>query len=98
MNWVPTTRLVARREIAERLRSRLIWVFTALTTLLVVALIVIPALVRQPAKATVVGLVGASVFGILRFGIAFGARGSAGRAPARARGCDPARASATARA
>jgi len=60
MNWVPTTRLVARREIAERLRSRLIWVFTALTTLLVVALIVIPALVRQPAKATVVGLVGAA--------------------------------------
>jgi ABC-2 type transport system permease protein len=60
MAWILTTRLVARREIAERLRSRLIWVFTALTTLLVVALIVIPALVRQPAKATVVGLVGPS--------------------------------------
>src|SRR5205085_8382318 len=44
----------------ERLQSRLIWVFTALTTLLVVALIVIPALVRQPAKPTVVGLVGSS--------------------------------------
>src|SRR5437763_14144143 len=53
-----TGRLVAGREIAERLRSRLIWIMTALTTLLVVALIVIPALVRQPAKPTVVGLVG----------------------------------------
>ena len=60
MNWIPTTRLVARREIAERLRSRLVWIMTALTTLLVVALIVIPALVRQPAKPTVVGLVGAA--------------------------------------
>src|SRR5437763_12580499 len=55
-----TGRLVAGREIAERLRSRLIWIMTALTTLLVVALIVIPALVRQPAKPTVVGLVGPS--------------------------------------
>jgi hypothetical protein len=33
---------------------------TALTTLLVVSLIVIPAVVRQPAKPTVVGLVGPS--------------------------------------
>jgi ABC-2 type transport system permease protein len=55
-----TVRLVAGREIAERLRSRLIWIMTALTPLLVVALIVIPALVRQPAKPTVVGLVGPS--------------------------------------
>jgi ABC-2 type transport system permease protein len=55
-----TMRLVAQREITERLRSRLIWVMTALTTLLVVALIVIPALVRQPSKPTVVGLVGPS--------------------------------------
>src|SRR2546423_4172212 len=59
-----TVRLVAGREIAERLRSRLIWIVTALTTLLVVALIVIPALVRQPAKQpakpTVVGLMGPS--------------------------------------
>src|SRR5207248_7184730 len=60
MNWISTTRLVARREIAERLRSRLIWVMTAIMTLLVVALIVIPALVRQPAKPTVVGLVGSA--------------------------------------
>lgn len=52
------TRLVAGREIAERLHSRLLWVMTALTTLLVVALIVVPALVRQPATPTVVGLVG----------------------------------------
>jgi ABC-2 type transport system permease protein len=55
-----SARLVAQREITERLRSRLIWAMTALTTLLVVALIVIPALVRQPATPTVVGLIGPS--------------------------------------
>ncbi|HKC74964.1 MAG TPA: hypothetical protein VKF37_12300, partial [Chloroflexota bacterium] len=58
LSWLRTTRLVARREITERPRSRLLWIMTALTTLLVVALILIPALVRQPAQPTVVGLVG----------------------------------------
>src|SRR5438132_3280458 len=58
LTWLAPARLVARREITERLRSRLLWVMTALTTLLVVALIVAPALVRQPASPTVVGLVG----------------------------------------
>ncbi len=60
MNHLATIRLVAGREITERLRSRLIWIMTALTTLLVVALIVIPALVQRPATPTVVGLVGSS--------------------------------------
>jgi ABC-2 type transport system permease protein len=58
LTWLATACLVARREITERLRSRLLGVMTALTTLLVVALIVVPALVRQPATPTVVGLVG----------------------------------------
>jgi ABC-2 type transport system permease protein len=60
LNQVATVRLIAGREIGERLRSRLIWIMTALTTLFVVALIVIPPLVRQPAPSTVVGLVGPS--------------------------------------
>lgn len=60
MNWLATTRRVARREIEERLHSRLIWVMTALTSVLVVALIVVPAIVGQPAQPTVVGLVGPS--------------------------------------
>src|SRR5579859_4859520 len=55
-----TVRLVAGREIKERLHSRLIWIMTACTTLFVVALIVIPPLVHQPATPTVVGLVGPS--------------------------------------
>jgi ABC-2 type transport system permease protein len=54
------TRLVARREISERLQGRLIWVLTAMTSALVVAMIVIPALVRSPAQPTVVGLVGSA--------------------------------------
>ncbi len=59
MGAAATTRLVARREIAERLQGRLIRVMTAITALLVVAGIVVPTLVRVPAKPTVVGLVGA---------------------------------------
>jgi ABC-2 type transport system permease protein len=60
LNLLTTLRLVAGREVAERLHSRLIWAMTALTTLFVVAMIVIPALVQQPAQPTVVGLVGPS--------------------------------------
>jgi ABC-2 type transport system permease protein len=59
-NALAIIRLVAGREIGERLRSRLIWIMTALTTLLVVALIVIPPLIQQQATPTVVGLVGPS--------------------------------------
>jgi len=36
VNRIPATRLVARREIAERLRGRAIWVITAITTVVVV--------------------------------------------------------------
>ena len=60
MNRIPTTRLIVNREVTERLQSRFIWVMTALTTAFVVGMIVVPALVRQPAKPTVVGLVGSS--------------------------------------
>ena len=58
MKRIPTTRLVMQREITERLQSRLLWVMTMLTTLGVVAIIVIPTLVRQPAQPKTVGLVG----------------------------------------
>ena len=51
-------RLVAGREISERVRGKAIWVSTALTTALVVGFIVIPALVRAPARPVVIGLVG----------------------------------------
>jgi ABC-2 type transport system permease protein len=60
MKRIPTTRLVMKREIEERLQSRLIRAMTAFTALGVVLIIVIPAIVRQPAKPTVVGLVGSS--------------------------------------
>jgi len=60
MNRIPTTRLIVKREVAERLQSRFVWAMTALTTVFVVAIIVVPALVRAPAKPTVVGLVGPS--------------------------------------
>jgi ABC-2 type transport system permease protein len=60
VNRIPATRLVARREIAERLRGRAIWVITAITTVVVVALIMIPAAVRQAAGPTSVGLAGPS--------------------------------------
>ncbi len=60
MSRIPATRLIVKREVTERLQSRFIWVMTALTTAFVVGMIVVPALVRQPAKPTVVGLVGPS--------------------------------------
>jgi ABC-2 type transport system permease protein len=54
------TRLVARREITERVQGRLLRVMTALTAALVVAGIVIPSLVRGSSKPTTIGLVGPS--------------------------------------
>jgi ABC-2 type transport system permease protein len=59
MSSFTTTALIATREITERLRSRLTWVMTAITTVLVVALIVVPSFFRQPTRPTVIGLVGA---------------------------------------
>ena len=58
MSWGAPVRLVAIREIQERLRGRIIWVTTALITVLVVAAIVVPAVLHQPPKPIVVGLVG----------------------------------------
>jgi ABC-2 type transport system permease protein len=54
----PTTRLVAGREISERIGSRTLRVTTAIMTLLVVAGVVIPALVSSPEQPTSVGLLG----------------------------------------
>jgi len=59
MTRTPTTRLVAGREISERLGSRALRITTAIMTLLVVAGVVIPGLVAGPAAPTSVGLVGA---------------------------------------
>jgi ABC-2 type transport system permease protein len=53
-------RLIAGREIAERLRGRATWLLTGITTVLAVALIVGPTLFRPPTRPTAVGLVGPS--------------------------------------
>jgi len=52
--------LVARREIDERLRSRTVRIMTAISVVLVVAVIVVPSIVHKPAKPAPVGLVGSS--------------------------------------
>jgi len=58
LNRVSTIRLIAGREISERLRGRATWILTGITTLVAVVLIVGPALFRPPTRPTVVGLVG----------------------------------------
>ena len=58
MNRLTNIRLVAGREIAERLRGRATWILTGITTVVAVALIVGPAVFRAPTRPTVVGLVG----------------------------------------
>ena len=60
MNRVTTIRLIAEREITERLRGRATWIMTGITTLVAVVLIVGPAVLRPPTRPTVVGLVGTS--------------------------------------
>ncbi len=60
MNRVTTIRLIAGREITERLRGRATWILTGITTVVAVLLIVGPAVLRQPARPSVVGLVGPS--------------------------------------
>ena len=60
MNRVASIRLIAGREITERLRGRATWILTGITTLVAVVLIVGPAVFRPPTKPTAVGLVGAS--------------------------------------
>ena len=58
MSGARAVRLIATREIAERLRGRALRVMTVLTTLLVVAGIVIPAAIRGGTTETTIGLVG----------------------------------------
>ncbi|MGH2896162.1 MAG: hypothetical protein ACRDPM_23235, partial [Solirubrobacteraceae bacterium] len=57
MSSTATVRLIAGREIRERLEGRLLRVMTGLTALLVVAGVVIPALVHSH-HVTRLGLVG----------------------------------------
>ncbi len=60
MSGTSSVWLVARREIDERLRSRTIRIVTAISVVLVLAVIVAPSLFHKPAKPTPVGLVGTS--------------------------------------
>ena len=58
MNRTGITRLIARREITERLQGRLIRIMTLVTALVVVGAITIPGLIKGSSKPTRVGLVG----------------------------------------
>jgi len=60
LSHLKSIRLIAGREIAERLRGRATWILTGITTVLAVVLIVGPALFSSPTKPYVVGLVGPS--------------------------------------
>jgi ABC-2 type transport system permease protein len=51
-------RLVAARELRERLRSRASWILTGLTVVLAIVLVLVPSLLNQPSGPTVIGLVG----------------------------------------
>ncbi|HUJ34710.1 MAG TPA: ABC transporter permease [Solirubrobacteraceae bacterium] len=58
MNRTGITRLVARREITERLQGRLIRIMTLVTVLVVVGAITVPGLIKGSSTPTRVGLVG----------------------------------------
>ena len=60
MNSLQSIRLIAGREISERLRGRATWILTGITTVAAVALIVGPTLFSMPTKPYAVGLVGPS--------------------------------------
>ncbi|MGA7913271.1 MAG: ABC transporter permease [Candidatus Dormiibacterota bacterium] len=60
MNSLKSIRLIAGREISERLGGRATWILTGITTVGAVALIVGPTLFSMPTKAYAVGLVGPS--------------------------------------
>jgi len=60
LNRLKSIRLIAGREIAERLRGRATWILTGITTVIAVALIVGPTLFSVPTKPYSVGLVGSS--------------------------------------
>ncbi|HYB23959.1 MAG TPA: ABC transporter permease [Solirubrobacteraceae bacterium] len=58
MSRTRTVRLVAAREITERLRSRTTRLVTVITALLVVGAVTIPGLIKESSKPTRIGLVG----------------------------------------
>jgi len=60
LSHLKSIRLIAGREIAERLRGRATWILTGITSVIAVALIVGPTLFSSPTKPYVVGLVGPS--------------------------------------
>jgi ABC-2 type transport system permease protein len=60
LNTLKSIRLIAGREISERLGGRATWILTGITTVGAVALIVGPTLFSMPTKAYAVGLVGPS--------------------------------------
>jgi ABC-2 type transport system permease protein len=53
-----TVRLIAGREITERLRSRTTRLVTVITALLVVAAVTLPGLIKESSKPTRIGLLG----------------------------------------
>jgi ABC-2 type transport system permease protein len=53
-----TTRLIAEREITQRVRGRATRLMTVATAVMVVAAVTIPALIRSSSSATRIGLVG----------------------------------------
>ena len=59
MTRIGVIRLVAGREISERLRSRAVWITTAVMTVLVVTGVVLPGLIHSSNTPTRIGLVGA---------------------------------------
>ena len=59
MNRVRVIRLVAAREISERLESRAVRITTVVMALFVVAGVIVPGLIHGSAKTTRIGLVGA---------------------------------------
>jgi hypothetical protein len=54
------TRLIAGREVSERLQGRLIRVMTIVTAVLVVAAVTLPSVIKGSSTPTRVGLIGAS--------------------------------------
>ena len=60
MNSFKSIRLIAGREISERLGGRATWILTGITTVGAVALIVGPTFFSMPPKPYAVGLVGPS--------------------------------------
>jgi len=60
MNRNGATRLVAEREITERLEGRLIRIMTVVTALVVAGAILVPSLIKSSPAPTRIGLVGSS--------------------------------------